>query len=329
MAITTVRGQVDAADLGYTLCHEHLLCDLWPITRSYDGILDDEGLAVRELAAYVEAGGRSVIDATSGGVGRNPAALRRIAEASGVNIIMGAAWYREDVYPAFVREMDTNALSDRIVEELTVGVDGTDVRAGFIGEIGTERKFITPSQERVFRAAARAHRRTGAAIITHTTHFGELALEQIALLKEEGVPAERISISHLGDRHDPKPLLAIARQGVYLGVDNIGYTGDGYPDDSVRARNVVTLIREGYGDRVLLSGDVCMKTHLRAYGGKGYDHVPARFLPLLKQQGVTEAEIHAMTVENPARLLVVTQREPAAPENRSTQRTQASFSPVQ
>src|SRR5207249_1336092 len=107
-------------------------------------------------------------------------------------------------YPAFVRELDTNGLAARIVEELTVGVDGTDVRAGVIGEIGTERKFITPAQERVFRAAARAQRKTGVAIVTHTTHFGELALEQIALLREEGVSPARISISHLGDRLDPE-----------------------------------------------------------------------------------------------------------------------------
>jgi phosphotriesterase-related protein len=229
--------------------------------------------------------------------------LRRIAEATGVHIIMGAGWYREDVYPPFVRELGTNGLAGRIVEELTLGVDGTAVRAGIIGEIGTERKFITPAQERVFRAAARAQRKTGAAIMTHTTHFGELALEQIALLREEGVPAERILISHLGDRHDTAPLLAIARQGVYLGIDNIGYGGDGYPDDSIRARNVVTLVREGYLDRVLLSGDVCLKTHLHAYGGKGYDHVPLQFLPLLRQHGLGEREIHAMTVANPARLL--------------------------
>ena len=72
--------------------------------------------------------------------------------------------------------------------DIVDGADGTDVRAGIIGEIGTERKHITPAQERVFRAAARAQRRTGACIMTHTTHFGELALEQTALLREEGVP---------------------------------------------------------------------------------------------------------------------------------------------
>ncbi len=305
MAIMTVCGPIDAADAGFTLSHEHLLCDLWPIVRSYDCILDDEELAIREVGAYLEAGGRTIVDVTSGGLGRNPQALLRIAEGSGAQVVMGAGWYREGVYPAFVHELDTNALAARIVEELTIGVDGTGIRAGVIGEIGTERKFITPAQERVFRAAARAQKQTGVSIVTHTTHFGELALEQIALLSEEGVSPRRIVISHLGDRLDPFLLRKIARTGVYLSIDNIGYTGGGYPGDAVRARNVQMLIAEGFLAQVLLGGDVCMKSHLHAFGGKGYDHVSRQFLPLLRQLGVNEEEIWAMTVTNPAQALDV------------------------
>jgi predicted metal-dependent phosphotriesterase family hydrolase len=305
MAIMTVRGAIDAAQAGYTLSHEHLLCDLWPIIRNYDGILDDEALAARELKVYLEAGGSTLVDATSGGLGRNPLALKRISEETGAHIIMGAAWYRECVYPGFVYELDSTALAERIVKELMEGVDGTGVRAGFIGEIGTERKFITPAQERVFRASARAHLRTGASIMTHTTHFGELALEQISLLREEGVPPARIIISHLGDCIDCTRLLAVAGQGVFLSVDNTGYVGNGYPGDEVRAQNVSALIAEGHLSQILLSGDVCMKSHLHAYEGKGYDHVPRRFLPLLQKKGVTEEAIHAITVSNPARALDV------------------------
>jgi phosphotriesterase-related protein len=306
MAIMTVCGPIDAADAGVTLSHEHLQIDLWPIVRSYDCILDDEELAIEEVRAYVAAGGRTIVDATSGGLGRNPEALRRIAERTRTNIVMGASWYREDVYPRFVFENSTNALADRVVEELTIGVDGTRIRAGIIGEIGTERKHITPAQERVFRASARAQRRTGVSIITHTTHFGELALEQIALLSEEGVSKDRIIISHLGDRPDSSLMLKIAMTGVYMSVDNIGYTGSGYPGDAVRARNVKLLIAEGFLSSVLLGGDICMKSHLRAYGGKGYDHVSREFLPLLRTNGVSEEQIHAMTVANPARALDVT-----------------------
>jgi predicted metal-dependent phosphotriesterase family hydrolase len=303
MSIVTVNGPIPASEAGCTLSHEHLLCDLWAFTKSYDGILDDECLAISELARYRDAGGSSLVDATSGGLGRNPLALSRISEATGVRIVMGSAWYRESVYPAAVHERDANALADLIVADLVHGADGTDVRAGIIGEIGTERKHITPAQERVFRAAARAQRRTGACIMTHTTHFGELALEQIALLREEGVPAARIAISHLGDRHDSTQLLRIAREGVFISVDNIGYVGSGYPPDEVRMRNVVLLASEGHLEQVVLGGDICQKSHLSAYGGKGYAHVLRSFLPILRANSVSEDAIYRMTVANPARML--------------------------
>ena len=303
MPIVTVTGPIPASEAGYTLSHEHVLVDLWNLVRSYDGILDDECLAIRELTEYRKAGGGSLVDATSGGLGRNPAALRRISEATGVRIIMGAGWYRETVYPAFVYERDANGLADLIVTDILRGADGTGVRAGIIGEIGTERKHITPAQERVFRAAARAQQRTGACVMTHTTHFGELAMEQIALLREENVPPHRIAISHLGDRHDTTQLLKIAREGVFLSVDNIGYVGNGYPQDDVRMRNVLLLIAEGFLAQIVLGGDICQKSHLAAFGGKGYAHVPRSFLPLLRANGVGEEAIFQMTVANPARML--------------------------
>jgi len=303
MSIVTVNGPIPSSQAGCILSHEHVLCDLWPFTRSYDGILDDEPLAIAELADYRDAGGMSLIDATSGGLGRNPLALRRISKASGVQVIMGSAWYRESVYPEVVYERDPNSLADLIVADLVEGADGTDVRAGIIGEIGTERKHITPAQERVFRAAARAQRRTGACIMTHTTHFGELALEQIALLHEEGVPSNRIAISHLGDRHDATHLLRIAREDVFISVDNIGYSGGGYPPDEVRASNIRFLISEGHLKQIVLGGDICHKSHLAAYGGKGYAHVVRSFVPKLLLTGVTKEAIFEMTVSNPARML--------------------------
>lgn len=314
MAIVTVRGPILAQQAGSTLSHEHLLCDLWSLTRNYDCILDDECLAIQELAEYQKVGGNALVDATSCGLGRNPRALKRISEAAGVHIIMGSGWYRESVYPQFVYELDTNALADLIVKDLTEGADETDIRAGIIGEIGTERHHITPAQERVFRAAARAQGRTGACIMTHTTHFGELALEQISLLREEGVPPDRIVISHLGDRHDTTELLKVAAQGVFVSVDNIGYLGHGYPADTIRIRNVCLLIAEGYLGQIVLGGDVCQKSHLRAYGGKGYAHVFQRFLPLLKSNDVSEDAICRMMVENPARMLDIPQEVPYQPE---------------
>lgn len=303
--ITTVLGQITPQEAGFTLSHEHLVCDLWRLFPSYDNILDDECLAEQELRRYRDAGGGAVVDCTSVGLGRNPEALRRISKSTAVHIVMGSGWYREKVYPTYVFERSTGELSELLVAELEHGVDQTGIRAGFIGEIGTERHHISPAQERVFRAAARAQRRTGVSIWTHTTHFGELALEQIALLSEEGVRPQRIVISHLGDRLDFTMLGRIAETGVYLGIDNCGYLGDGYPKDDVRAQNIMRLIADGRLDQIMLSLDICAKSHLRANGGKGFAWLQESFLPKLRALGIKEDQIMQMTIVNPCRALNV------------------------
>ena len=300
LQVVTVRGPIAPSAMGVTLSHDHILMDGWIVFRSYSVIMDDEDTAIAELRLYAEAGGGTVCDPTSIGIGRNPAALRRISEASGVHVVMGGGWYREGAYPADLDRRSTDDLADQLVRELTIGVDGTGIRNGFIGEIGTERGAISPLEERVFRAAARAHRRTGCPILTHTTHFGELALEQLALLGEEGVPAERVIVSHLGDRRDQRPLLAVAATGAWLSVDNLGFVA-GYAPLDVRADNIVRLWQEGYGSRVLLANDICESGQLVANGGPGYANVMERVWPLLAERGLTAEQFRAMTVDNPAR----------------------------
>jgi phosphotriesterase-related protein len=298
--VMTVRGPIDPADLGVTLSHDHVLMDGWAIFRSYAVILDDEATATDELRRYRAAGGRSIADPTNIGLGRDPAALRRISEAADVHILMGGGWYREAVYPADIDTRSTDDLADQLVRELTEGVDGTGIRAGFIGEIGTERGAISPRQERVFRAAARAHRRTGCPILTHTTHMGELVVEQLDLLAEEGVDPRRVIVSHIGDRRDPRLLLAAASRGAFLSVDNLAFTG-GYSPLDVRADNVALLWREGFGSQVMLGNDICETDQWAANGGPGYANVLERFRPLLTARGITGEQFETMTVDSPAR----------------------------
>jgi phosphotriesterase-related protein len=289
-----------------TLSHDHLILDAFPLwgdtTGNYAWILDDVDVAIGEVKRYREVGGSSIVDPTNVGIGRSPKALRRISEATGVHIVMGAGWYRERCYPRYVFEEMPDELADRLVRELTVGVDDTGIRAGFIGEIGTERNFISPAQERVFRAVARAHRRTGCPVQTHTTHFGELALEQLDILAEEGVDPHRVIISHLGDRVGAKWVLPIAERGAWLSIDNLGFIG-GYAPLEVRADNVAELCSLGLAGQVMLSNDICMLDQLAAYGGVGYGNVIANFLPLLVERRVSADDIHQMTIGNPAKAM--------------------------
>ena len=307
--VVTVLGEIEPSQMGNTLSHDHLMVDGWGLRNLYEAILDDEQIAIEEARLFKAAGGGTICDPTNIGLKRDPAALARISAASGVNIVMGAGWYREVVYPDYIATTSTADLADLLVREIEDGVDGTGIRPGFIGEIGTERGAITPAVERVFRAAGRAHVRTGVPILTHTTHWGELALEQLDLLAEEGVAASAVIVSHLGDRKGIDNILPIAARGAWINVDNIGFVG-GYAPLEFRADNVAELCRLGLSDRVMLSNDICELGQLSAYGGVGYANVILNFLPMLRARGVSDDQIEQMTVVNPSRAFVF--GEPAA-----------------
>jgi phosphotriesterase-related protein len=302
LRVMTVCGPISPEDLGITLSHDHILLDAWGMTARYENyslILDDEDVLTAEVQKYRSAGGGAICDPTNVGIGRNPEGLARISKATGVHVVMGAGWYRERVYPQYVYEDTPNQLAERLIRELAVGVDGTGIRPGFIGEIGTERGHIAPAEERVFRAVARAQRRTGCTIMTHTTHWGELAVEQLDLLEEEGVDPQRVIISHLGDRPGVKWLLPVASRGAWIDVDNLAFSD--YAPLDVRADNVAALWEAGYGHQVMLSNDICQLGQLSFYGGCGYANVIENFIPLLERRGLGQAEIDAMTKTNPSR----------------------------
>lgn len=304
--VITVTGAVAPGQLGITHSHEHVIFDYFHLFSTYDVIFTDENVAARELEFYKAAGGGSLVDCTVPGLGANPAALARISQRTGVNIILGCGWYRERIYDADVLGKTSRQLAQVLIGQIENGFAGTSVRAGFIGEIGTERGPITPAEERVFRAAAYAQSATGVGIWTHTTHFGERALDQIDLLEECGVPASRIVISHLGDLEDCSRLLQIAQRGVYVSIDNIGYSGDGYPGDDVRANSVKELVDTGFLSQIVIGTDIGTRSALKAYGGRGFAWLVERFVPRLRDLGLSEEELSAITVGNVARALTVT-----------------------
>jgi predicted metal-dependent phosphotriesterase family hydrolase len=296
MQIQTVTGPVLADDLGIVLPHEHVFIDL---VREYrgTGLLSDEYLACRELDLLRAAGGGTLIDLTTDEIGRDPLGLARVAEATGVRIVMGCGHYRDPYLDgAWFDRHAVDAIAAQMISDIEDGVGDTGVRAGIIGEIGADRRYISAAEERSFRAAARAHRRTGLTISTHAARW-PVGTEQVRLLAEEGVDPRRVIISHCDSVPLPDYHLALARQGCYVEFDAIG---TGTPYDTERAADyVLALIRAGFGAQVLLSQDVCLRGHLKADGGPGYAYLITDFLPLLVRAGVEEEEARGLLTVNP------------------------------
>jgi len=304
MQIQTVLGPIAPEVLGPTLMHEHTFFDLEVSPGAYDAIVDDEVMLADELRMYVAAGGSGLVDLTPPVLGRDPAGMARLASSTGLHIVMGAGWYRGEYHTGDVRSGSVNELADLLVREFRDGVGETGVRPGILGELGTGRGAIRASEERAFRAAARAQREVGFSISTHTTHYGELASDQIRLLRAEGVPVERIVIGHVGERRGAADVLAIAETGVFVQVDHVGRrVSAGMISDAQRAANVAQLVRAGRVRQVTLSMDICGNSQMHAHDGHGYDHLLRTFVPLLREAGVNDGDIHTMLVDNPRRIL--------------------------
>ena len=306
----TVLGPIDPADLGWTLPHEHTAIALWHIANRWDywELRRDEPVIVEELAAFRAAGGGTVVDLTLDGVGRDPGWLAGIARATGLHLVMGSGWYRGAHYPAetLVDRRSVDSLADEIVRDATEGVGDTGIRSGIIGEIGTDKPWLSAQEERVHRAAARAARRSGLAITTHAVQ-STVGLDQLTIFEAEGADLSRVVIGHADSNPSLDYHLAIVGRGATVEFDFLGMTftplerhGEGRIVDNLRE-----LLARGHVERILISQDVCHDSQLRRYGGNGYTYLADTFLPRLRAAGVSESEIRTITVDNPRRLLTI------------------------
>jgi len=312
--IQTVLGPIEPSALGFTLPHEHTQIALWHIGSRWDywQLTRDEPVILEELARFKSLGGSGLVDVTPAGMQRDPTWLHGLATASGLHIVMGSGWYRTAYYPpeALIERRTVDDLADEIVREATDGVGGSDgrpgVRPGIIGEIGTDKPWVSPSEERVHRAAARASRRTGLAITTHAV-MSAVGLAQLTLFEEEGADPARVVIGHADSYPNLDHHLEIVRRGANVEFDFLGMSFNAVErhGEGRVVELLLELLSRGHADRLLLSQDVCHDSQLKRYEGNGYVYLQETFLPRLRAAGVSEAEIDQMTVANPRRLLTV------------------------
>ena len=340
--VQTVLGTVDPSTLGMTSMHEHVFIDFvcmyappeeahgrrlaeskvglenlgwvrYDPFRNRDNLeLLDEKTAIYEIGLFKAAGGTTIVDATTIGIGRNPQALVNVAKVTGVNIVMGAGYYVDMVHPGGMDDKSEKQLASQMIEEVTVGVDGTTIRAGIIGELGCSWP-LTKNERKVLRAGAQAQRVTGAAILIHPGRSPRAPFEILDVLEEAGADISRVIMGHL-DRTilDTKTLLEFADRGSMLEYDLFGWESSHYSleaydmiHDGQRLDYVQLLLEHGHQDRIVLAQDVFSKARTFTYGGYGYGHLIENIVPRMRVRGIQENHIHQIFVENPARILTL------------------------
>ena len=351
----TVLGLVEPGALGVVMPHEHLFVDLTsmfdPPTEASDRsrayapfslehlgwirthyfrhhpnlILDDEETAAFEVGLYRAAGGSTIVDVTTPGIGRDPLALARLSRVTGVNVVMSTGFYVAATHPAEVGAMSEAEVAERLVEEIRDGValrttaggdqdwDPVPVRTGVrAGIVKVAASYpLHPEERKVLRGAVAAQRATGAGITIHVGRHEESALELIDALRDAGADLTHCSLDHLDLRVEcTETLLRIAESGCMLEFDLFGHESSYYPltrrdmpSDAQRLDVVGALVQRGLTRQLLVSQDICTRHRLVRYGGHGYKHIVEHIAMRMRERGWADADIDAILVDNPARLL--------------------------
>jgi len=353
--VQTVTGLVDSDSLGITMPHEHLFVDVtcmfdppteasdrhrayapfalehlgWIRThyfRHYDNLLlADETTTVAELGLFRAAGGSTIVDVSTPGIGRDPLALARASRASGVNVVMATGFYVASTHPREVLGMSEADVADRMIAEIYTGAvltpattgdqdwqpvpTPTGVRAGVI-KVACNYP-LHPEERKVLVGAATAQRATGAAITVHVGRHELSALEILDVLREAGADLTRVSMDHLDLRVERiETLLEIAESGCMLEFDLFGHESSYYPltrrdmpSDAQRLDVIGDLASRGLTDQILISQDICTRHRLVRYGGHGYGHIVGHIVPRMRERGWQDEDIDSLVARNPARLL--------------------------
>ena len=328
--ITTVLGQINENDIGVALSHEHILIDMRncvdipknPPEYFYDKIkcenraevlcdpyaildnalLDDVEDAISEVEYFKKYGGQTIIDCTPDEIGRNPLAMRKISERTGVNIILGCGHYYHKAHAEYVKNATVDELADEMRRDILCGIGDTDIKAGIIGEIGTSA-VMTDDEKKVLKAAGIASYETGKAVHVHTDLYTENGFEIVEILTKEGVKPQKICVDHVDVLLRPDYIRSLLKLGVYVEFDNFGKEfyvskNNRFAYDGERIQLLRTLLDEGFEKQILICNDICLKTMWKKYGGAGYAHILRAVKYMAKESGIDEKTYMSLISEN-------------------------------
>ncbi|MEB3032409.1 phosphotriesterase-related protein [[Mycobacterium] nativiensis] len=315
--LSTARGPIDTADLGVTLMHEHVFIMTTEIAQNYPEAWGDEDArvadAITRLNALKAAGVDSIVDLTVIGLGRYIPRIARVAAGTDLNIVVATGVYTYNDVPFFFHYLGPGTMldgpeimADMFVRDIESGIADTGIKAAIL-KCATDEPGVTPGVERVLRAVAQAHRRTGAPISTHTHAGTRRGLEQQRIFEEEGVDLSRVVIGHSGDSTDLGYLEELIAAGSYLGMDRFGI--DLILPFEDRVNTVAAMCERGHADKMVLSHDAncyfdALPGELSSVAAPNwhYLHIHNDVIPALRQRGVTEDQLRTMMVDNPRKI---------------------------
>ena len=317
--VESVRGPVELSDLGRTLMHEHVFVMSTEHMQNYGSDWWDEEFRVTDAVAKLNAmhakGIQTIVDPTVWGLGRYIPRIQRIAEQTPVNIIVAAGLYVYEELPQQYAYRGPGNLIDipepmvtDFSRDITEGIADTGVKAAFL-KFALETPEPSPGIERIARAIARTHVETGAPITVHTSGPHQTGRTAVRIFTEEGVDLTKVVIGHAGDSNDIDYLIELADTGVTLGMDRFGL--DLFNPTAERVKTIAILASRGYAGSMVLSHDAsCFIDYFGAAHDDAraaaapnwhFEHISDDVIPALLAQGVTQAQIDTMMIENPVR----------------------------
>lgn len=297
--IRTVLRDMPKEQLGITMAHEHFIVDLARVRKDNISKIETIEEVIPEIKLMQDLNVKSAFEVSTIDLGRDVKKLKQISEITGLNIVCSTGFYLHQFHPEWLNEATVEQIADIYIKELTEGIDGTDIKAGLIGEIASSPEGFIGNEKKILEAAAVASVKTGAAVSTHTGK--NTAFETIDTLLKFGVNPKKVIIGHQDLIDDTNYHIELLKRGINIGFDTCGKSA--YMPDETRAKNIIKLIDAGYGDHIILSNDISRRTYFTSYGQQGYLAVMKIIVPLLKEYGATQQQINKLLIDNPAEIV--------------------------
>ena len=311
-SVQTTAGPVEADQLGRILVHEHVRVRAESVAFQFPHLADEEEdfrRAVEWVRAAQEHGVKTIVDPAVMDLGRDARFSARVAEETGIQLVMATGIYGQHYQslPHHFQTRDADYLADAFVHDIEEGIQGTEVKAAFL-KCAVDEPGINDDVEKVLRAAARAHKRTGRPIMAHSHPATRRGLEIMDVLDDEGVDPARVQIAHTGDTDDLDYIEELLARGPFIGMDRYGL--DIYLPTDRRNATVVELCRRGYAGRMTLSQDACAafdwfprEMVVQMAPNWHFTFLFEEVIPALQEAGVTEEQVTEMLEEVPRRWL--------------------------